>query len=324
MRILLTGDHRYPASRFPARAMGRASARVLDLLARGLAELGHTVFYALTGGVEEALPEGVIAATERRAVDADVVHHQRLSPYESGDALGRPWVRTIHADLPARGYDPARLAVCENWIYVSRALARTFGSERWIHNGLDPAEYVYSTSKTYDFLFVGSLDRAWEKGLDIALDVAAAAGRRLVIAGSASTAAAHERVVEMCRGRDVRLAGEVAGLRKAELFAGARALLVPSRADEAFGLVCVEALLSGTPVICSGRGGLPEIVASDVGFVCRSREELIAAAAAVDRISPERCRAYALERFHHRGMAARYVHEYEMTIAGHTQTASIC
>src|SRR5262249_52637421 len=145
-----------------------------------------------------------------------------------------------------------------------------------------------------------------------------------VIAGSASKAEAQQQVVEMCRGRDVRLAGEVAGLPKAELFAGACALIAPSRADEAFGLVCVEALLSGTPVICNDRGGLPEIVTSDVGFVCRSREELLAAAAAVDRIQPERCRSYALERFHYRGMAKRYVHEYERTIAGHTQTASIC
>jgi glycosyltransferase involved in cell wall biosynthesis len=315
VRVLLTGDHRYPASRFPARGIGRASARVLDLLARGLAELGHGVFYALAGGAEERLPEGVVAATEFHARDVDVVHHQRLSPYETGETLGRPWVRTIHADLFAAGYDRARLAVSEHWIYVSRALAKTFGAERWVHNGVDPAELTYSASKGDDLLFVGSLDRAWEKGLDLAIDVAEGCGRRLVVAGSASSHEAHARVVEMCRGRDVQFVGEVAGARKAELFANARAVVAPSRAPEAFGLVCVEALLSGTPVICSDAGGLPEIVANGTGFVCRSAEELSAAAQAIESIRPEDCRAHALAHFHYLRMAERYAAEYEKTIA---------
>ncbi len=288
---------------------------MLDLLARGLAELGHTVFYALDGGEEEPLPDGVIAATEHAARSADVVHHQRISPYESGEGVGRPWVRTIHADLFAAGYDRARLAVSENWIYVSRALAKTFGAVRWVHNGVDPKGSLYSASKGDDFLFVGTFDRAWEKGLDLALDIAGAVGRRLIIAGSASTADAHAHVVELCRGRNVHFAGEVAGARKAELFAHSRALIAPSRAPEAFGLVCVEALLSGTPVICSDQGGLPEIVTNETGFVCRSREELIAAAEAIGSIRPESCRARALEHFHYLRMAECYVTEYEKTIA---------
>jgi glycosyltransferase involved in cell wall biosynthesis len=324
VRVLLTGDHRYPAARFPARGMGRASARVLDLLARGLAELGHEVLYALAGGEDDILPEGVVAATERSARDADIVHHQRLSPYESGDALGRPWVRTIHADLIAAGNDRDRLAISENWIYVSRALARTFDSKRWIHNGVDPGELIFSASKGDDFLFVASLDRAWEKGLDVAVDIAGACGRKLIVAGSASTAAGHERAAAMCRGRNVRFVGEISGTEKAELFAHARAVLVPSRTPEAFGLTCVEALVSGTPVICSDRGGLPEIVTSETGFVCRSREEFLAAAGAIDSIDPDDCRAHALKHFHYRRMAERYAAEYETTIAAFTRNTAPC
>ncbi|MCU1246390.1 MAG: hypothetical protein JWN02_2300, partial [Acidobacteria bacterium] len=79
MRILITADHRYPARSFPARGIGRASARVLDLLARGLAELGHEVFYALQQGAATPLPDGVVAADESMAKRVDVVHHQRLS-----------------------------------------------------------------------------------------------------------------------------------------------------------------------------------------------------------------------------------------------------
>jgi glycosyltransferase involved in cell wall biosynthesis len=315
VRILLTGDHRYPAARFPARGNGRASARVMDLLARGLAELGHEVLYALDGGEEEPLPAGVIAATEEDAVDADIVHHQLLTPYESGDLLGRPWVRTIHTDLLATGHDHARLAVSDNWIYVSRALAKRFGADRWVHNGLDPAELMYAESKGDDLLFVAALDRAHDKGLDIALDVADACGRQLIVAGSASTPEGHDRVAAMCHGRNAWFAGEIAGAAKAELFASARALLVPSRVNEAFGLTCVEALFSGTPVICSDRGGLPEIVTREVGFVCGSREEMIAAAQALDSIRAEDCRARAMGCFHYRRMAESYVVEYGKTIA---------
>lgn len=318
MRILLTGDHRYPATRFPARGVGRASARVLDLLARGLAELGHEVLYALDGGEEEPFPDGVIAATENDAIDADIVHHQRLTPYESGDLLGRPWVRTIHSDLLATGHDRARLAISENWIYVSRALAKTFGADRWVHNGIDPAELMYSETKGDDLLFVGALDRAYEKGLDLALDIADACGRQLIIAGSASTPEGHDRVAALCHGRNAWFAGEIAGAAKAELFACARALLVPSRPPEAFGLTCVEALFSGTPVICSNRGGLPEIVTRDVGFVCRSLEEMIAAAQDIDTVRPDACRARAMECFHYRRMAENYVGEYEKTIEAFT------
>jgi len=324
VRVLLTGDHRYPASRFPAHGMGRASARLLDLLARGLAELGHEVLYALSGGEPlDPFPEGVAPATESSARDADVVHHQQLSPYESGDALGRPWVRTVHADLTV-SYDRNRMAVSENWIYVSRALARVFGSERWVHNGLDPGELLFSASKGDDLLHVASLDRAWEKGLDIAVDVAGACGRRLIVAGSAPTAEGHERAAAICRGRNVRFAGEISGTQKAELFAQARAVLVPPRAMEAFGLTAVEALFSGTPVICSDSGGLPEIVTSETVFVCRTREEFLAAAAAVDSIDPDACRAHAMKHFHYLRMAERYVAEYETTIDAFTRNAARC
>jgi glycosyltransferase involved in cell wall biosynthesis len=287
---------------------------MLDLLARGLAELGHEVFYALQQGTETPLPDGVVAADESMAKRVDVVHHQRLSPYQCDD-LGAPYVRTVHADLSANRADRERLALSDHWIYVSRALARAFGSERFIHNGIDPAELVYSAGKGEYFLFVAALERAWEKGLDVALDVAAAAGRELVIAGSADSTEAWAKVEALCRGHRVRLVGEVKGAIKAELFAGARALLMPSRAPEAFGMAAVEALASGTPVICSDQGGLPEIVTSEVGFVCRDLAQMRAAAQQIGTIDPVACRERALAHFHYSRMAADYVREYEETVA---------
>jgi len=105
------------------------------------------------------------------------------------------------------------------------------------------------------------------------------------------------------------------GERKAELLAGARALLFPTQFNEAFGLVIAEALMSGTPVITSDKGACPELVSDDVGFVCSSMDEYVEAFEDLDLISPAACRAKAERDFHYLGMARAYVHEYEREIA---------
>ena len=93
-----------------------------------------------------------------------------------------------------------------------------------------------------------------------------------------------------------------------------------SRGNEAFGLVLVEALISGTPVICSDQGACPEIISSEVGFVCRNRTEYREAVDRLETISPSTCREKALREYHYLSMAADYVKEYEIEIAQQEQT----
>jgi glycosyltransferase involved in cell wall biosynthesis len=104
------------------------------------------------------------------------------------------------------------------------------------------------------------------------------------------------------------------GERKAELLAGARAMLFPTQFNEAFGLVIAEALMSGTPVICSDKGACPELVSPDVGFVCSTMDDYVRAFEQVDRISRSACREKALREFHYLRMAQEYVREYEIEI----------
>ena len=94
------------------------------------------------------------------------------------------------------------------------------------------------------------------------------------------------------------------GRRKAELLAGAKAFLFPTKVDEAFGLGMVEALMSGTPVICSDRGACPEVISADVGFVCRGEEEYVEAVGRVSDISPRACREKAFREYHYLRMGA--------------------
>jgi glycosyltransferase involved in cell wall biosynthesis len=116
--------------------------------------------------------------------------------------------------------------------------------------------------------------------------------------------------------------GDVRGKKKAELLAGAKAFLFPTKVNEAFGLGMVEALMSGTPVICSDRGACPEIISGDVGFVCRTQEDYREAINRIDGISPAACRDRALRDYHYLRMAKDYLKEYEKEIYAYTETRS--
>jgi glycosyltransferase involved in cell wall biosynthesis len=79
----------------------------------------------------------------------------------------------------------------------------------------------------------------------------------------------------------------------------------------------VEALMSGTPVICSDRGACPEIITKDVGYICRYEPDYLNAIRRISEISPRTCREKALRDFHYLSMARDYVAEYEKEIRSH-------
>ena len=157
---------------------------------------------------------------------------------------------------------------------------------------------------------------AERKGLDLAIKLARKFGVRLVLAGSSEDNELVDRIATKCRSAEVEYVGEVYGQRKAQLFAGAMALLFPTQLNEAFGLVMAEALMSGTPVVCSDNGACPELISDDVGCVCRTEEDYLHALQQVyeGRISAQQCRDVAIDRFHYLRMAREYVSEYEREI----------
>jgi glycosyltransferase involved in cell wall biosynthesis len=124
-----------------------------------------------------------------------------------------------------------------------------------------------------------------------------------------------EATARFCAEWGAEYVGDVQGEEKARLLAGARALLLPSRLNEAGPLAIAEALMSGTPVIASDRGACPEMVSADVGFICGSDDDYAAAIRSAGAISRSRCREYALERFHYLRMAADYLREYERELS---------
>jgi glycosyltransferase involved in cell wall biosynthesis len=108
----------------------------------------------------------------------------------------------------------------------------------------------------------------------------------------------------------IKFVGEVDGTTKAALLARARCVWNPAEWDEPFGLVTIEALLSGTPVLGTHRGALPELITPEVGALCDTEDEMIAAAATIHTREPAACRHHAERYFTHRVMAAEYVRLY--------------
>jgi glycosyltransferase involved in cell wall biosynthesis len=322
MRLLLSSSHRYPAlteigSGLQPKPFPSGSGFLIhDLLVKGLAELGHDVFYLLRKGADKPLPRGVKLVSKPIAF-VDVLHtisDRDEDLVQDRQSRHMPWVTTCHLDPKALGKERSRTT--ENWIFVSRALAELHGRNRYVLNGIDPAEYIFSESKDNYFLFMSTMNWGLAKGLDVVLSLSSQLGFRLVVAGTGVNHESVNRVAEMCRKIDVKYVGDVRGREKAELLAGAKAFLFPTKLDEAFGLGMVEALMSGTPVICSDRGACPEIISSDVGFVCKDENDYVAAVNRITDISPHTCRDKAIREYHYLRMAADYVTEYQREIAG--------
>jgi glycosyltransferase involved in cell wall biosynthesis len=287
---------------------------VFDFLVKGLAELGHVVLYYLESGVTEPLPLTVhenVTFVDRLIMDADVYHVRSDStlPVEL-EALRKPWVATCHVDLEVHGQ--SRADARPNWIYVSRHLAHTYNSCRFVRNGIDPAELDYCEEKEDYLLFVCALPLARRKGLDKAIWMARQSGRPLYIAGSADDQALVDEIRRHCKRHQVFYVGEIHGKRKARIFAKASALLFPTQLNEAFGLVLAEAMFSGTPVICSDQGACTELVSSSIGFVCTSDDEYLEAVEKLDTISPLACRETAMRNYHYSRMAQDYLNEYKV------------
>jgi glycosyltransferase involved in cell wall biosynthesis len=112
----------------------------------------------------------------------------------------------------------------------------------------------------------------------------------------------------------VKYVGEVEGTTKAALLARARCLWNPAQWDEPFGLVTVEAFLSGTPVLGTRRGALPELVTPEVGALCDTLEYIFSASNEIYTRDPAACRAHAERYFTHLIMAEEYVRMYRQMV----------
>ena len=206
---------------------------------------------------------------------------------------------------------------------LSAASAATFparGAIDPILHGIDVTSFPFGERPGGDLLFLGRFSP--EKGAARAIDAAERAGRRLILAGKVDPADQEHfpgAILPRIDGDRVRYVGEVDGPQKRALLADAPALLFPIEWDEPFGLVMIEALSCGTPVLGLRRASVPEVVEDGVtGFVVDDVDQLAAAIDRIGTIDRRACRRRAEERF---GFG-RMVDDYERAYATVIETAT--
>ena len=289
----------YCCARLPVEGYGGTERAVVGLV-RGLAELGHRVTLIAPPG--SSVPPATLVPLPAKdkdirtlnvmpfiPADADVLHSFSLlhNPPEI------PHVWTLEGNLREGQTAPP------NTIFVSADHARRYGSTAFVYNGVDPADLVFRREKSDYDLFLGRLHQI--KGYHWAIEGAKRTRRKLVVAGGWRPSMS----------RWVKFVGSVDGAVKAEWLAGARLLWMPALWDEPCAVVLLEALMSGTPILGTRRGCLPEIISPDVGVTGDSLDELVDLLPEAEKRAPDARHARALRYFSNRVMAEEYLRFYQ-------------
>jgi glycosyltransferase involved in cell wall biosynthesis len=327
LRIVLVAP---PYFDIPPKAYGGTEAVVADL-ADALVSRGHRV--TLLGAGEsgtranfvplwdrpqsdrlgQPYPEIMHALRTRRAIEriaatdgVDVVHeHTFAGPLNAPvyRGLGMPTVVTVHGPIDddlhpyyrELGDDAGLIAISDR----QRTLAPDLNWVGRVYNSLRINDWPFSADKGDYALFLGRY--APYKGAHLALDAAHAAGIPLVLAGKcdepSEQAYFDEQVRPRLTDRD-HVFGEADAAAKRKLLAGARCLLFPVQWEEPFGMVMIEAMACGTPVVALRGGAVSEVVVDCVtGFVCDEPDELPRAIDAVRTLDPAACRRHVAAHF---------------------------
>jgi glycosyltransferase involved in cell wall biosynthesis len=323
---------------------------VIDRLARGFARAGHDVLLGaaansscpvrLVPGTDEAadgaLAEGCATTEVRHVVtsyaamaDVDVVHdHTMCGPVYRHHPLGVPVVTTNHGPFD-KTLNPIYRALRDvPIIAISRSQASAADGVRIaavIHHGIDVDAVPEGPGRSGFASFIGRMSP--DKGLREAVLIARAAGVPLRIAAKCREAAEQEYFeaeVKPLLGDDVEYLGELGETDKLKLVGDSFALLNPMQWPEPFGLVMIEALAAGTPVVATPAGSAPEIVDDGItGYLRKDRRalaEALVAAAGLDRTA---CRAAAMARFDTERMVREHVQLYTDLIGSDRGTARL-
>jgi len=185
-----------------------------------------------------------------------------------------------------------------------------------VYNALPVDGWPYRTEKDGYLLAFGRVSEA--KGFHLAIEIARRTGRRLIMAGVVQEwyrEYFEERIAPEVDGERILFEDEVSDERKRALFAGASGFLFPILWPEPFGLVMVEAMASGTPVIALRNGSVDEVIDDGVtGFICDGVDEMVAAVGQLGEIDPAVCRATVEGRFSVAAMTAGYERLYEAAV----------
>lgn len=255
----------------------------------------------------------------RQADQFDIIHsHVDHWTFPFIELVQTPIVTTMHGRLD---WDilPPILACYPEVPLVSISMAQRKPVQEiplnWagcVYNGISLDHFRFQESQGDYLVFLGRI--CPEKRPDWAVEVARRAGMPLKVAAKVDpTDQAYwkQEIEPLFKANDVEFLGEVNEQEKAALLGGAYAMLFPIDWPEPFGLVMVESLACGTPVIALRRGSVPEVLRDGVsGYICDTIDQMVTAVANIPRIARSTCRREA-QRFSARVMCAGYEQVYE-------------
>ncbi len=327
----------------PARYGG--TERVVSYITEELVRLGHDVTLFASGDsttagtLESVCPRALrsdagilnrdaplIHQLERAFGSAprfDVIHsHVDFLGFPLARRCGTPMLTTLHGRLDLPELWPVFREFAETGLVsISDTQRGPILDANWlatIHHGLPADLYAFHPGRGTYLAFVGRL--AAEKRPDHAIELAKRVGMPLRIAAKVDPAdrAYFATVVEPLLSHPlVEFVGEITDAEKDDFLGNACALVAPYDWPEPFGLVLIEALACGTPVIAYQRGSIPEIIEDGVtGFVCETLEEMTASVSRLPLIDRRRCRESFARRFTVERMVQDYLRVYR-ALVGH-------
>jgi glycosyltransferase involved in cell wall biosynthesis len=312
---------------------------IVWLLADGLADAGHDVTLFASGDshtkaklewVYETAPSELIGtslvelhhclACYQRAEEFDVVNdHSGLAAAVIGATVETPTLHTVHGPLDTIGgvvYEQiAEVAPQVGLISISMNQRKPRADLPWVANcpnALDFSLYPVKPHRGEYLLFLGRMSP--DKGCHRAIDVAVSAGLPLKIAGKKREPLENDYFDEFVRphlSSEIEYLGEVTHGEKVELLQDARVTLFPIEWEEPFGLVMIESMACGTPVIATRFGAVPEVIEHGrSGIIVDDYRKMVAALDDADTLEPMELRAFAEEHYSPERMVDDYVVAY--------------
>ena len=314
--------------------------RVVSWLSEELVAMGHEVTLFATG---DSVTSAILSPTRsealrldptvkdwvalyyklvetiyRRAPEFDVIHfHIDYFPLSLFGRQNVPYLTTMHGRLDLPEFHEVYSTFPEApMVSISNSQRKPIPDLNWVRTVLHGMPANLLTPQPVEpeyFAFLGRVSP--EKRLDRAIQLAAGAGGKLKVAAKVDTAdkAYYENDIKPLLGSpDIEFIGEINDKQKPGFLSGAKALLFPIDWPEPFGLVMIEAMACGTPVIAFRQGSVPEVIDHGVtGFIVDTMEEAHAAVARIGELDRGRVRARFEQRWTARRMAEDYVDLYE-------------
>lgn len=262
-----------------------------------------------------------VSTVYEKAAQFDIIHsHVGIWTLPLASLVSTPTVHTLHGRFTPDNSKVFSLHKTQPFISISNAqrqLDLNYAST--VYNGINPEEFTF-VAKPADPPYLAFLGRfSPEKGPQHAINIAKQSGWCLKMAGKVDvvdTEFFEKEIAPHIDGKQIQFLGEVNHAQKSELMGNASITLFPITWSEPFGLVMIESMATGTPVIGMNMGSVPEVIAhGKTGMVCQSYEEMAAMIPATLELDRRTCREYVEKFFSVTKMVDGYEAVYEQIIS---------